>query len=496
MLFNGFVTYVTQLEIIFPFVTFVTENWRGFNEFCSQTYNLKMKTLFLILIFFLFHFTIFSQNFMKDSTENKFRVKDIFKDASMHGHVRNFFLNTRNRGDLKDYYTNAAGGAIGIISGNYRGFELGVKGLFTYKAFGSNLNAKDVSTSLTAKWEYELYDVFQKENYNNLDRLDELYLKYKFEDSYLSLGRLKPEYTPLLNQSDGRMMPFSHRGFWGHFNFHPRHTFDVGWLDGVAPRATTEWFDLEEGIGLFNNGHQPNGEKAGYHEYYPSKGIGIITYKYLHRNFRVALYDLYIDKLHNTIWTEIGYNLLNFDLGLQGVYQTPLQFSEGLPYENRYIQPEEQGQILSSELGWGAGRFRFAFAYTHAFDTGRFLFPKELGRDRLFTSISRSRLEGLGGVDVYTFKSEFTLPHSGFHVTVNLQRLTGLELGEMTLNKYNIDETFQANTRLTYTLQGFLDGLTFDLLWIYRENQHIFEAEKIFNKSNFNQLSFVTNFYF
>ncbi|MDT0690939.1 hypothetical protein RM549_14170 [Salegentibacter sp. F188] len=427
---------------------------------------------------------------------NKYRVKDIFKDAYVHGHVRNFFLTTNNQGGLKDYYTNATGGAIGIITGNHKGFEIGVKNIFTYQTFGGNLKAKDVNTGYNAKWEYELYDVLNKGNYNNINRLDELFLRYRFKKSYLSLGRLKPEYTPLLNQSDGRMMPFSHRGFWGHFNFHPRHTFNVGWLDGVAPRATTEWFDLEEGIGLFNNGYQPNGEKADYYKFYPSKGIGIITYRYLHKNFKIALYDFYIDKLNNTFLTEVGYNVMDFNLGLQVVYQTPLQFSEDLPYENRYVQPKEHGQVISSQLGWGNKIFKFAFAYTHAFDTGRFLFPKELGRDRLFTSISRSRLEGLGGVDVVTFKSEFRLLKPELHVSIDLQKLTGLEAGQTTLNKYKIYETFQANTRITYTLQGFLDGLTLDLLWVYRVNQNIKEAERIFNKSDFNQFSFVTNFYF
>ncbi|GHA28627.1 hypothetical protein GCM10007103_07860 [Salinimicrobium marinum] len=97
---------------------------------------------------------------------------------------------------------------------------------------------------------------------------------------------------------------------------------------------------------------------------------------------------------------------------------------------------------------------------------------------------------------MFTFKSEFTLPGSGLNVSVDLQRLTGVEAGQTTLNKYNIDETFQANTRLTYSLKGFLEGLKFDFLWVYRENQNVVEAEKIFNKSNFNQFSFVTNFYF
>lgn len=133
---------------------------------------------------------------------------------------------------------------------------------------------------------------------------------------------------------------------------------------------------------------------------------------------------------------------------------------------------------------------------THAFDTGRFLFPKELGRDQFFTSIPRSRLEGLGGVDVYTLKGEFLLPRPAVHFGVEIQQIKGATPGEMNLNKYNIDESFQVNTHLTYAVDGFLEGLSFDLLWIYRDNQNMKETESIFNKSNFNQFNFVTNFYF
>ena len=451
-----------------------------------------------ILAFFLFSlsFTAVAQHDDPINGEAEVsQLKDIFTNAHFHGHFRNYFMSTHNKGDLQDYYTNATGGAVGFTTGNYKGFEIGVKGIFTYKTFGNDLGNEDPITGKNAKWEYELYDVLNQGNFRDLDRLEELFLRYRFGNSYVSYGKIETEYTPLLNHSDGRMKPFAHRGGWAHLNFTPQHQVNLGWLNGVSPRATTEWFSIEEGIGLFYNGYQPNGELAEYHEHYPSSGIGIAHYNFQKDNFSFNFYDLYIDKLINTVWAEVGLDINRFNLGLQYVYQTPLNFNEGLHYENRYVQPNENGQVLSSQLGWKNEKLNFAMAYTHAFDTGRFLFPKELGRENFFTSIPRSRLEGLGNVNVYTLKGEY-LPVPKLHVGVELQQIKGAEANVFQFNKYNVDESFQVNTHIRYEAHGFLQGLSFDLLWIYRENQNHMDAQSIFNKSNFNQLNFVTNFDF
>lgn len=98
--------------------------------------------------------------FLKDEQP---QLRDMFDNAAFHGHIRNFYMNTINRGDLKDYYTNATGGALGFTTGNFKGFEIGVKGIFTYKTFGSDLGVEDAVTGKNAKWEYELYDVLNKE---------------------------------------------------------------------------------------------------------------------------------------------------------------------------------------------------------------------------------------------------------------------------------------------------------------------------------------------
>lgn len=456
---------------------------------------MTFKNHIFILLLLNFSFSGFAQHAPISKDAEVVQLKDIFTNARLHGHFRNYFMSTHNKGELKDYYTNATGGAIGFTTGNYKGFEIGVKGIFTYRTFGNDLGNEDPVTGKNAKWEYELYDVLNQGNFRDLDRLEELFLRYRFGASYLSIGKIETEYTPLLNHSDGRMKPFAHRGGWALLNITPQHQVNLGWLNGISPRATTEWFSIEEGIGLFYNGYQPNGDLAEYHEHYPSSGIGMVNYNYQKNYFSLKFYDVYIDKLLNTVWAEVGYDINRFNLGMQYVYQTPLSFNESLPYDNRYVQPNENGQVLSSQLGWQNEKLNFAVAYTRAFDSGRFLFPKELGRDHFFTSIPRSRLEGLGNTNVYTLKGEY-LPIKDLHLGVEVQQITGADTGSFKFNKYNVDESFQINSHVRYDASGFLEGLSLDLLWVHRVNQKHLDAQSIFNKTNFDQLNFVTNFYF
>jgi hypothetical protein len=160
------------------------------------------------------------------------------------------------------------------------------------------------------------------------------------------------------------------------------------------------------------------------------------------------------------------------------------------------MQPDERANVLSSKLSWFTPKWEVSAAYTKAFDTGRFLFPKELGRDHFYTSIPRSRLEGLGGVDVFTLRVDYQLSKPNLHFGVSYQDLSGAEVQRFQLNKYNIDSTRQFNTQLTYSPKGFFKGLSFELLWVYRENKNEKQPELFFNRSNFHQLNFVTNFYF
>ncbi|MFO7745892.1 MAG: hypothetical protein R6V36_11005, partial [Psychroflexus sp.] len=69
-------------------------------------------------------------------------------------------------------------------------------------------------------------------------------------------------------------------------------------------------------------------------------------------------------------------------------------------------------------------------------------------------------------------------------------------LNDFRFNKYNIDETYQANAILNYDGSQLLEGLSFEGLFVFRYNKNETASEVIFNKSNFIQLNFMTYFRF
>lgn len=423
-------------------------------------------------------------------------LQEIFTKGEIEGHIRNYFMSTINDGNLKDYYTNAIGGAMMFKTKAYFGFEGGAKGIFTYKTFSSDLNAPDPTTGRIAKWEHELYDITDLDNFNDLDRLEELYIKYNFKKGYITYGKLAIEETPLLNESDGRMKPFAFKGLW--LNYKTRqHVLNVSWLDRVSPRSTVEWYDFNEAIGLINNGFQPNGEHAHYHDKTESKGIATFQYETSLHDFDFRANNYYIHNISNTSLFELDFHNSEWFFGVQYAYQFPDKFQEELMYEERFVQPDENGQVFSSKIRYHQNdKWNFSLAYTKAFDSGRFLFPRELGRDHFFTSLSRSRLDGFGDANIFTVAGEYIFNPKGLSLEVQFTQVSGPEVGEFQFNKYNLDEYFQLNTGLHYELNGFFEGLNFDILYVYKENLNNTTAEVIFNRSNFHQINFVTNYNF
>ncbi len=445
-------------------------------------------------LYLLVGLPLMGQHEPRESTHPK--LHEMFTKGHIDGHMRNFFMTTLNGDGLKDYYANASGGAMRYESPEFHGFHFAAAGIFTYKTFSSDLNAPDPTTGQISKWEHELFDILDFDNFNDLDRLEELYIQYRWNKGAVTYGKLEIEDTPLLNRSDGRMKPFAFKGVWGHLKPREHQEIILGWLDRISPRSMVEWFDFSEGIGLTDNGFQPDGTEADYHEHLESRGVALAGYEGEVKDLRLQLYQWYIHHLGYTGWLELDYGKGDWEVGLQYTLQFPDGFQRELAYDQRYVQPGENGQVLSGQLRWMPGGFDLKAAYTHAFDSGRFLFPRELGRDHFFTSVPRSRLEGFGDVDVITFCGDYQFNLEGLSAGASYTELFGPETGVTEFNKYNLGAYRQWNAHLQYRFHGFLEGMSVDLLYIYKKNKEETDPEFVFNRSNFHQLNLVTNFVF
>lgn len=418
-----------------------------------------------------------------------------FEGGKAEGHIRNYFMATDNH-SLKNYHANATGGLIGYTTKEFKGFTAGVSGVFTFKTFGANLDATDPVTGKSSKWERELFDLNKPDNFYDLDRMEELFLKYRYKNSYIAIGKLPLEYHPLINKSDGRMKGFAFQGINSHITLDSTLTVNMAVLNGVSPRSMTEWFKFNEAIGLLSNGYATDGTKADYQHYVNTNAVAFAGIHKRAGNFNLNLWDTHIDKLLNTAWAEIVYHGKFLSAGIQYSYQVPYGAQEDIAYTNRYLQPGENGQVASAMVGYNYFGFRASVAYTRAFATGRYLFPKELGRDQFYTSMPRSRIEGFGNADVVKISLQYAFSGSRLSAGIDATAVDGPGAENYTFNKYGLDDYYQVNSRLHYSFKGFLEGLDIDLLYVWRENKNLHTPATVFNISDYSQLNIISNFNF
>lgn len=418
-----------------------------------------------------------------------------FKEGRTKGHLRNYFMFTDNH-NLNDYNANATGGAISYTTRSFKGFEAGLTGGFVYRTFGSDLSAPDGITGKPSKWERELFDLADPESRGALARVEELYIRYRYGNSYITIGKMSPEYHPLINKSDGRMQGFAFQGIYSRIAVDSTTLVNVSVLNGVSPRSFMQWYRLNDAIGVLNSGYQPDGTAAAYHGHTGANAMAYLGISKKSGRLTFTIWDTHIQNIANTLWAEASYKAKNYVMGFQYSYQFPCSQLKGVPYAARYVQPGENGQVASIMARYRASGLEASLAYTKAFNTGRYLFPKEFGRDQFYTSIPRSRIEGFGNADVVTVRLEYAFRNNRLVLGVDATAVDGPGVANYKLNKYGLDDYYQLNSRLQYQFKGLLQGLRIAVLYIWRENKDIHTPYEVYNISDYSQLNVVTNFNF
>ena len=67
------------------------------------------------------------------------------------------------------------------------------------------------------RYEIGLFDIEDPSNKKDIDRLEELYLKYNFKNATITVGKQLIN-TPFINLQDGRMRPTVVEGVWTEIN--------------------------------------------------------------------------------------------------------------------------------------------------------------------------------------------------------------------------------------------------------------------------------------
>lgn len=418
------------------------------------------------------------------------------------GHVRYFFMATENEGELTNYVANALGAGLRFETAPFHHFQLAVHWNAVKNVGSSELSKPDRITGQISRYELALFDITHPGNTDYLTRIDEAYLRYKRKSYGITLGR---QYinTPFINQQDGRMNSTAVSGLWSHLHINSKTGIDLGWFWGISPRSTDSWHQPGESIGINPVGVNPDGNRSGYAHQVKSNGLGIVQFNAQpFKQLQVHLSNLLAENLLNVVFLQMDYTQqLDHSAGLLGSFQfigeTGINNGGQTDPEKSYYPKGNNALCMGARIGMKKKIWEITLNYTRMASTGRYLMPREWGREPFFTYLTRERNEGFGGVDAIMLKVNCTLPKPKLFVSWAMGYYHLPDVLNFTLNKYGLPSYAQINTDLRYTFK-VPKGLDLELLMVGKLNEGAtYNDDKyVFNKVNVFQFNCIINYHF
>ncbi len=426
-----------------------------------------------------------------------------FKSGKVHGHFRYFFMSSQNASGLTDYYANAVGGGLRYETGKFHSFQMAVSGFYVFNIGSSDFSKSDPETGMYNRYESSLFDIKDPENKKDIDRLEELYLKYNHSNSSVILGRQLIN-TPFVNLQDGRMRPTGVEGLWFDVNEIKNTKIEGGWLYNISPRATVKWFNAGESIGIYPTGVNPDGTKSGYTENVESKGIAMLGVSTsVHKKLKLQIWEMFTENVFNSFLLQADFNkTLNnhssWNAGLQVIRQDALNDGGNINQSLTYFPKGHKSFTFGAKLGYTEKDFNVSLNYNRITAAGRYLVPREWGRDPFFTFMPRERNEGFGNVHALMAKVGYTPLGKKIRSSFSAGYFDMPDVQDFRLNKYGLPTYIQLNTDVRYQFTGFLKGMETQLLVVGKINKgNIYNNNKyVFNKVNMMSYNFVVNYYF
>ena len=430
-----------------------------------------------------------------DSTNLLYR----FQMGTMHGHFRSFYSSTFNKNSEVEF-AQAIGGGIQFISKPIYNLRLGVSGFFVYDALSSDLIKLHPLSNTLNRYELGLFDVTNPANKKDIDRLEELYLQYQKNNFTTTFGKQLLN-TPFINLQDGRMRPSEVQGVWTQYK-NKDNNFYAGWLNRFSPRGTVQWYNTAQSIGIYAVGVNVDGKKSGYKDALESKGVALIGSEFeLMPNHRLQLWNQYVENIFNTSLIQLDKYPTNKSpiyYGIQIIAQAVVNTGGNDLMDKTYFNPNQSSFVLGARLGKKIGQWDHSVNYTRITKQGRYLMPREWGRDPFYTFLLGERNEGMGDLNAYVVKSKFIASKLPFQLNLGVGYYDLPDVLNFAMNKNSFPAYVQYNLDARYAFNGFWKGWEAQLIYFYKDAVgNTYNNPKYYiNKVDMGHFNFILNFHF
>lgn len=414
----------------------------------------------LMILFSLVPKLIFSQESEKIIT--------IKPDASF----RSFWMSTSYPTDFKNDYALGASLNLGAKINFRNDFEFHIG----YRAF-ANVMSSDISNSdpfsgQPNRYETGLFDLLNPDD-RVFGKLETFSIEYKKSKYGAKIGRMGID-TGWINAQDGRLSPTAVEGVQVWFAPGSRWKINLHALTRMSIRGSSSWANIGETMGIYPVGRTVVGKPAQYFGNTTSDWIGIWEVNHQLDFTEIHFSQTLVNNISNTYWGRIEKKIPLKEsermlLGLQAGFQHGMGVGGNEDPNLQYKDPEDKNWVVSGRVGYSNSRWLTHLNYTKVGGTGRWLSPREWGKDAWYTFIPRERNEGFEEIDAVVGYLEYRFlknkiqvyAHIGYHYLSDLEDLAG--------NKYAFPSYRQVNIGLKYKPEK-IKNLDFHFLLMNKES--------------------------
>lgn len=463
---------------------------------------MSKKPVLVFLFLYISLITIKAQHLVRKSTDTT-TLQSALRKSHVEARFRLYMMGTDNSQPLTDYHALAFGGGLKYETGTYKGFRIGVSGFFIWNLASSDLTKPDSVTQVKNRYEIGQFDVEDPSNRNDMDRLEDFYLSYEKKGIKITYGKQEIQ-TPFVNPQDGRMRPTGEQGLWVRYKSNDKFDIEAGWLNRISPRGTVRWFGIDESIGIYPSGVNVFGSKSNYRHNLNSSGIGILGLRYKPDPFlTIQFWDHYTDRIFNTsmIQADGEWNIGEERVligGVQYVFQHPIKDGGNPDPLMTYFDKRDRAQIFSLRTGVRKRETTIQINATRITADGRFLMPREWGREPFYTFMPRERNEGAGDVKAISFNLIRQFPNKNIRVEGGYGYYDLPDVRNSRFNKYQMPSYHQFLMNIRYKFTGFLSGLNAEILYVYKKNSAETHGDfrYVINKVDMQHVDLIFNYKF
>lgn len=412
-------------------------------------------------------------------------LHEVIRKGTVEGRFRLFLMGTVNDGAPADAHAQAFGGSLGFASQRWKGLQFRMSGGYTFDLWSADLTAKDPVTGQPNRYELGLFDVTAPRANNQVAYVQLFQLNYRSrnERTTVTVGRQELA-TPFINAQDGRMHPTLAEGGWL-VHRTARVRFDAGFLYALSPRSTAGWYAAEKSIGLYPVGVDVQGRPSRYAGNISSPGIGLVGAQWsAPGKVTVTGWEMLTANVSNTAMLQVerGGRDDRWMAGAMVIGQQRVG-NGGNPADSlAYFQPAGS-LVFSGRVRMNLGRFRWQANYTRITADGRYLMPREWGREPFYTFLPRERNEGAGDLHATTVNLIWRTRRN-LRIQADAGRYWSPPVGDARSNKYAMPSYYQFGINAQYTFKGDWQGLAVQLLQLVKIGAHeaAYTTRQAYNK--------------